>query len=409
MISHLNFRRCPSAVKSSAQAPRRQSGVSLIEALLALVVMALGMLGVVGVQATLRANGDLSRQRAEAVRLAQESIEEWRSFARLETQAGLDYTDVVSDAGAVNVTPLGANTSYLRTRTVDAASFPGVKSLSVTVEWADRSGVNLNANGTNQRVLLHTAVARVAPEVSMSLSVPAQGMPARQPQGRHVAIPPGAVMQNNGTSKFVPPGQPPGQTTTIVFNNLSGRISSLCTDPLNNASCTAIKAQLLSGFVRTTSGDPSALSAAQVRDPSTSFAQFAAAVGAQVLNLSAQVVNYSSSSGAAPASQTCFLDVATAPVEYFCVLGLYETSVVTDPVWSGRLAFGPEPTLVTTQPSETSSSSVRVCRYNDARAPGGDYSSVAEPLSLQNYLLIQAGNGSVAYVCPAGTAKHQPL
>ena len=94
-------------------------GVSLIEALLALVVMSLGMLAVVGVQATLRSNGDLSRQRAEAVRLAQEGTETWRTFTSVTAVAGqVDYADIASDPVPVElVTPL-ANATYMRTRTV---------------------------------------------------------------------------------------------------------------------------------------------------------------------------------------------------------------------------------------------------------------------------------------------------
>ncbi|MDP1533833.1 MAG: prepilin-type N-terminal cleavage/methylation domain-containing protein, partial [Rubrivivax sp.] len=45
----------------------RQQGVSLIEAVVALAVLAFGMLGLVGVQATLRGNADIAKQRAEAV------------------------------------------------------------------------------------------------------------------------------------------------------------------------------------------------------------------------------------------------------------------------------------------------------------------------------------------------------
>ena len=54
-------------------------GVTLIEALVALAVMSFGMLAVVGVQATLRVNGDVAKQRAEAVRIGQEAVERLRT------------------------------------------------------------------------------------------------------------------------------------------------------------------------------------------------------------------------------------------------------------------------------------------------------------------------------------------
>ena len=52
----------PAAMNASS-AMRRQIGVSLIEAMVALAIMGFGILGVVGVQATLRSNGDTARLR----------------------------------------------------------------------------------------------------------------------------------------------------------------------------------------------------------------------------------------------------------------------------------------------------------------------------------------------------------
>ena len=62
-----------------------QHGVSLVEALVALAIMAFGMLGLVGMQASMRANADLAKQRSEAVRLAQQQMEAWRGYGTLTT------------------------------------------------------------------------------------------------------------------------------------------------------------------------------------------------------------------------------------------------------------------------------------------------------------------------------------
>ena len=69
-------------------AVRSSRGVSLIEALVALAVMAFGLLGVVGMQSTLRVNADVSRQRAEAVRMAQEKMEDnaWKYLYSRQTK-----------------------------------------------------------------------------------------------------------------------------------------------------------------------------------------------------------------------------------------------------------------------------------------------------------------------------------
>ncbi|MBK9136249.1 MAG: prepilin-type N-terminal cleavage/methylation domain-containing protein [Betaproteobacteria bacterium] len=72
-------------------------GISLIEALVAMAIMAFGMLGVVGMQATLRANADAAKQRSEATRLAEEKIEQWRSFSVLPTTTGVKaFADIAT-------------------------------------------------------------------------------------------------------------------------------------------------------------------------------------------------------------------------------------------------------------------------------------------------------------------------
>ena len=95
----------------------RSRGVSLIEALVALAVMAFGLLGVVGMQATLRFNADVSRQRAEAVRMAQEQMENMRSFGVLSGAAlptDHEYVDIITGTD-YPAPPSGfANTAFTR-------------------------------------------------------------------------------------------------------------------------------------------------------------------------------------------------------------------------------------------------------------------------------------------------------
>ena len=65
----------------------KQRGFSLIEALIALLVMAFGMLALAGMQASVSYGGDMAKQRGEAMRLAQERIEQMRSYTGLSTGA----------------------------------------------------------------------------------------------------------------------------------------------------------------------------------------------------------------------------------------------------------------------------------------------------------------------------------
>jgi hypothetical protein len=385
-------------------------GVSLVEALLALVVMALGMLAVAGVQANLRANADLSRQRAEAVRLAQESLESWRSFSSLTAVAGdVDYSDLVSD-GPTDVSPAGANAIYLRTRTVPAdpaGGSPPLRTLSVSVQWRDRTR---GAADQAEQVELHTTVARVAPELAASLSVPPNGAPARQPLGRHSAIPQGAISQPDGTSIFTPP-QAAGPVTRLIFNNLTGLITSICIDAI----CTAGKAQLLTGYLRMALGvgDPALLAANQVLDPPTTanaLDNFLTVPLGRALELK---VSYTSSADGVARNPDCFVDAlpgnAETAVAYYCVIKLYDDVNTPNPTWTGSLQFGPSPGVVADAVAETSATVLRVCRYYDL-AGNGSFLHVDQPLSNRNLLLIQAGSGAVAYTCPAvRTAAQQPV
>jgi type IV pilus modification protein PilV len=61
----------------------RQRGVGLIEALVSLLVLALGLMSFVALQGRLRLNSDVAKQRAEAVRIAQEDLENFRAYGTI--------------------------------------------------------------------------------------------------------------------------------------------------------------------------------------------------------------------------------------------------------------------------------------------------------------------------------------
>ena len=101
------------------------AGITLIEALIALLVLSLGMLALVQVQSTLRYNSDVAKQRSEAVRIAQENMESLRAYGRLAATTGYkSYTEIAS-SGPTNVTGITTNTRY------DYSSITGVYGLFV--------------------------------------------------------------------------------------------------------------------------------------------------------------------------------------------------------------------------------------------------------------------------------------
>jgi Tfp pilus assembly protein PilV len=364
-------------------------------------VMAFGMLGVVGMQSTLRSNSDVAKQRAEAVRIAQAAVEDWRAFDTLSGGAS-------NFAGIANVaatTVAGDNGTFTRTATVQpavlAASAPRLKTFSVQVAWADR-------NGQNQAINIVSSIAGIAPELAGSLGLPADRSPTQRPRGHHPGIPPGAVDQGNGTSVFTPPGQGSG-TVSWVFNNLSGLITSTC-NPFPG-SCTPTDALPLSGFIRYSTGTVAAPTGANAENPVSTALPF----GVEVQLTAPSIMTV-----------TCYTDPSNfLYVAYFCALPI---STAPPRQWSGMSVLTPfSGTIISSSLVDPTASNFKVCRYTPSQThtpTGGNinhplnYVSVTTPLFNQNFLVIAAGDGSLAFGCPAddtstpqingNTFRHQP-
>jgi len=409
---------------------RHSRGVSLVEAMVALAVMAFGMLAVVGVQSTLRYNADVARQRSEATRIGQERLDELRSFTVIDSVGGQRaWADIANDVRVES----GLNATYqVRSEVVALADSPA-KVIRVTVSWADRAAPS--ANDLNQHVMLATSIAGAAPGLSGTLAVRpgiAAVAPVRRPMKRHPTIPVQAKDLGNGQSAFVPPFKP---QIAIVFNNVTGVVTGLCTfnyDTSNDAitpgdvqSCAnTITGQLLSGFVRfQQSSGAGDLTAADVENP----------LG-PALNLRMQL---SLSSSGHPQSPYCIDDASSYSVSggqlpfatYFCVI--YSNNVGT---WSGistvepRSSFGSSWVI-----SDDDSGSgpgadtrYRVCRYtpatsNSQSVPNQDhplnYAGVSGNLVNQNFVVIRsikhcpadvAADPSHGDLVNSNTLQHQP-
>lgn len=383
-------------------ASRRQRGVSLVEALVAMTVLSIGTLGVLGVQATLRSNSDVSKQRSEAVRIAQELIEDRRGFA---DRAGYD------GIGAGTDTVNGLNATFTVTReVVDPAAIsihaPRLKSLRVTVSWPDRGG-------QTQQVRMTTVIHGIPPALAGSMALPADLAPVITPGGRHAAIPRDAEVITSGTlagtSRFTPQ---PGSDLRWYFNNVSGAITTICTSI--DTSCTAVNARLLSGYIRyatlTVPGvDPGESPTGY--DPATET--FLGGLGVTV-NLTVP---------ASPASVICSTRTLDASARtYFCAVPVEAGTGI----WSGRAnVSGLGEAQLASSAVSSEAGRYRVCRYTPFRdghpvAPTGmrndqhplNYVGVRGALLNQNFLVRRAADG-----CPAdgpsplfnsNTWHHQP-
>ena len=389
---------------------RRQRGVSLIEALLALLVMALGMLGMVGVQSSLRHSSDVAKQRSEAVRIAQLEIERWRAFTALAGGGGTNFGDM-ADATA---TIAGTNATFTRTTDIEpmAAPRPGT-ALSVTVTWADR-------RDQHQRVQLASLIAGITPGLAGTLSVPGDGDLARQPLGRHRGVPRPALDLGGGQSGWMPPNSPgvawvfDNQTGLVTFcsttaASTAGLVYDLVNPGANNVTCTANQGILVSGFVRYALGGAQPTAAEAASPPS-------GPVDAPVSDLTEVWVHHGTAAFASP--RQCVVEhinrapgVTTAYSAYYCAVPVMVIPGVA-PAWTGSLSVGPSnlvaPTLATTFTDR-----LKACRYHAAAV----YALQTEALTNQNFLLMRAGHGTVpppglqdggAFTCPGTTLAHQP-
>jgi Tfp pilus assembly protein PilV len=413
--------------------PYSERGVSLVEAMVALAVMAFGMLTVVGVQSTLRLNGDIAKQRSEATRLGQERMEELRAF--LTTDATPDvqsWANIIAAAPeTVDRTADGYNAVYRVQREVitnPLSPDPPAKTLRITVSWTDRAG-------QPQGLTLSSVISSAAPALSGTLAVrpgTAAVGPVRRPLNRHPTIP-AQARDFGGTSGFVPPQRSGyGWTTVFVFNNMTGFITGVCNfnfdvsnDTLTSSSVASCSnnttGQLLSGFVRfqRSTGGP-ALTAADVEDPAGPALNMRMRIGLTSLNPSAPICFDDANSDSVAFGSLSF-------VTYFCVV--YSNAALT---WSGLTeieprGFGDDSWDISNDSGGPGPNNrYRVCRYtrasNDAQTvPNEDhprnYTDVAGNLTNQNFVVISsskqcptdvAANPANGDFINSNTLQHQP-
>lgn len=229
-----------------AQIRRTQKGFTLIEALVALLVMSFGMLAVAGFQINLSLSSDVAKQRTEATRLAQEKMEELRTFDNLTSYA----SNMVSSTSGTEdtITSSTSNTSYLRRWAITTAATPDTgRSVFVTVAWTDRAG-----NPEQVQLFSHISATDLALNGSLFFPLP-DGTILRRPKNRNIDIPIPAI-SIAGTGKSFIPWTGAETQTYLVFSDASGDIVQKCTDEpnadnLDTNVCTTFDGYLLSGYI----------------------------------------------------------------------------------------------------------------------------------------------------------------
>ena len=201
---------------------RANRGATLVEALVAMAVMAFGMLAIAGVQQTLRVNADISKQRSEATRLAEIAIEEIRTAAG---SGGASF-DAIADMASDSKTYPGDNTTFTLQKTVTRSDDNRRLTAYVLVRWDDRTG-------TQRQVVMHDMLTRVDPVLSGLVSAEKPLTPVGRRKSRHPTIPIDAVDLDERTSKFRPPTAGP---IFWIFNNSTGEITHRCETPAEPSS-----------------------------------------------------------------------------------------------------------------------------------------------------------------------------
>ncbi len=155
-----------------------QSGFTLIEVLIAVIVLAVGLIAMARFQATVLQGSSLARERSEAVALAEQKIEQLRNYRDLtNSSTALDYSDIAASCATGGGTTEEAvysnssgtgNTVYSRTCTSTAPVISGTYSflqVTVTVTWNRPGG-----SAADTTVTLRSIITNANPRYSGKLT-----------------------------------------------------------------------------------------------------------------------------------------------------------------------------------------------------------------------------------------------
>lgn len=343
-------------------------GFALIEALVTLMVVSFGMLAVAGFQITLSLNADVAKQRTEATRLAQQKLEQLRTFDTLTAYG----TQMVSSTTGTQET-ITTNASFTRTWGITSAGTPDTgRAVAVTVAWTDRAG-----NAQEVKLLSHVSASDPLLTGSLWFPLP-DGTILRRPKNRSIDIPIPAI-SITGTSKSYIPWV---GNKFLVFSDTSGDIVQRCdvtptAANLSTSTCTSFDGYLLTGYINGSK-------VANVNQITFSNTQYIS--GAPECSVELAYDQNSSTS-----------TVITGYKYYVCLIQPmdHDTNATTARVWSGRADLAGTMTKT------------KVCRYStNANTTANDnhpavYSLVDKSLDNQNfYITTDTGN------CDTGSVQH---
>ena len=340
----------------------RQRGFTILEAMVALLVAAFGLLGLVGLQVTLSRNADVAKQRGEATRLAEEKLEDLRSFTAIDATQGQESWAQLSDGTDTATT----NVAFSRTVTLDGSTSDTMRFAQVSVNWVDRAN-------ERQSVVMRSVVSRTDPADVGALGFPLpNNTTLKRPKNRSMNIPVKATDLGDGKSAYQM-----ANNLAVVFSNDSGYVVQKCDFQVTSASqldaCAAYDAYILAGYIsKTMSSFPSTLgvNTAGITDYDTTRAIACSFGDAVDQNSGALISGYK---------------------YYLCIV-----PVVSGGTWSGTLRLA----------GMSTGTNYLVCRMQYPTAAGltdnarnvQPYSQVNDSLDNQNYIVTTSSQ------CPTVTS-----
>ena len=380
-------------IRRNQACKKHSRGVGLVEALIVFLMVAVGVVGFIKFQSSSRLNSDVARQRTEALRLAQNDIEQLRASIATDIQSATR-----------RVTPEAANASYEVTRQVTTNAAKS-KTVQVTVSWTDR-------NGAAQQVALTSLIASQPPALTGALAVAHRTQNALPLNGRSGEIPFAAHDLGDGRSVLKLDSS---STIAYVFDNRSGRINAACSGVQPHSrrirvddltSCTTMAAVLLSGQVRFSLATPpdaarpveAPLALAMTLTLSNGPYSRPAHCGAESMKTVSYLEDGIQRRAAVPLAATpsswavaSWVELGERFTAYHCVVVGKAVGKGTPAIWSGQLgvlpqgwAFGP------------TANEFKACRYT-AQTPEA-YVDVDTSLAEQNFLVIRGDQ-----VCPSAS------
>jgi Tfp pilus assembly protein PilV len=241
----------------------RQRGVTLLESLVAFFVLAAASVAVAALHGHVQLAADVARERSQAIRLAENTVEELRAFTAIAGDLGTPTYAAIADGSAV-VAPASVRTAYRIDRFVDDAAFTGTKATTVAVRWADR-------RGAGNAVVLHTFIAALDPRYSGSLGLDPGAFRSapRGVRGRSPGLPLAAKQLGDGRSawKAIERGMAAwlfdDRTATVVgiCDGIAATTRTRDLDPDSLGRCTPGRWLLVAGTVRVAATAPAVAAA----------------------------------------------------------------------------------------------------------------------------------------------------